>query len=79
MHIRSGWWVVAATFAGLILSFLGPYGPYAPYVSSYVIIPFPCDTVLATVVAIVLYVYAIKSGVFTKDLEIVLRDLGVMS
>ncbi|MGC9209933.1 MAG: APC family permease [Acidilobus sp.] len=79
VHIKSGWWVVAATFAGLILSFLGPYGPYAPYVSSYVIIPFPWDTVLATVVAIVLYVYAIKSGVFTKDLEIVLRDLGIIS
>ncbi|MGC9071752.1 MAG: APC family permease [Acidilobus sp.] len=78
VHIKGGWWVIAATFAGLIISFLGPYGPYAPYVSSYVLIPFPWDTVTAAAVSIILYVYAIMSGTLTKDLEVVLRDLGII-
>jgi len=75
-HIRAGWWIVITTFVGLILSFLGPFGPYAS--ANYAIIPFPWDTVTAAVVALVLFVWAAYSGIYTKDLEIVLRDMGVI-
>jgi amino acid transporter len=75
-HITAGWWIVITTFAGLILSFLGPFGPYAS--ASYAIIPFPWDTVTAAVVALVLFFWAVYSGIYTKDLEVVLRDMGVI-
>jgi len=75
-HIRAGWWIVITTFAGLILSFLGPFGPYAS--ANYAIIPFPWDTVTAAVVALGLFFWAAYSGIYTKDLEIVLRDMGVI-
>ncbi|ESQ25254.1 MAG: Amino acid transporter [uncultured Acidilobus sp. OSP8] len=75
-HIRAGWWIVITTFVGLILSFLGPFGPYAS--ANYAIIPFPWDTVTAAVVALVLFFWAAYSGIYTKDLEIVLRDMGII-
>jgi len=75
-HIRAGWWIVITTFVGLILSFLGPFGPYVS--ASYAIIPFPWDTVTAAVVALGLFFWAVYSGIYTKDLEIVLRDMGVI-
>jgi len=75
-HIRAGWWIVITTFVGLILSFLGPFGPYAS--ANYAIIPFPWDTVTAAVVALGLFFWAAYSGIYTKDLEIVLRDMGVI-
>ncbi|ESQ25649.1 MAG: Amino acid transporter [uncultured Acidilobus sp. JCHS] len=75
-HIRAGWWIVITTFAGLVLSFLGPFGPYSS--AGYAIIPFPWDTVAAAVVALGLFFWAAYSGIYTKDLEIVLRDMGVI-
>jgi len=75
-HIRAGWWIVITTFAGLVLSFLGPFGPYSS--AGYAIIPFPWDTVAAAVVALGLFLWAAYSGIYTKDLEIVLRDMGVI-
>ncbi|MCI4460409.1 MAG: APC family permease [Acidilobus sp.] len=75
-HIRAGWWIVVTTFVELVLSFLGPFGPYSS--AGYAIIPFPWDTVTATVVALGLFFWAVYSGIYTKDLEIVLREMGVI-
>lgn len=71
-HTNAGYWVIAVIFTAYILTFLGQYGPF-----STPIIPFPWDTVAAILVGLALFFYSVYSGVFTRDLEVVLRNLGV--
>ncbi len=71
-HTNAGYWVIAVLFAAYILSWLGQYGPF-----SSPIIPFPWDTLAAALVSLVLFFYSVYSGILTKDLEAVLRELGV--
>ena len=71
-HTNAGYWVVAVLFAAYTLSWLGQYGPFTSP-----IIPFPWDTVTAALVALALFFYSVYSGILTRDLEAVLRELGV--
>ncbi|WP_048816704.1 APC family permease [Caldisphaera lagunensis] len=73
-QIKAGFWVIATIFAGLIVSYLSSLGPYMP---NYSIIPYPWDTVLAVVVAAVLFVYSALSGILTDDLVAVMKGLGI--
>ena len=73
LHTASGYWVLAVLFSAYVLSFLGQYGPFTKP-----IIPFPYDTVVAAVLALATFIYSVYSGVLTRDLEAVLRDLGVI-
>jgi amino acid transporter len=70
-HVRAGWWVVATIFSALILSFLGSFSVFETP-----IIPFPWDTVVAALVALVLYLYGSYSGILTEDLVVALREMG---
>ncbi len=71
-HTNAGYWVIAVLFAAYTLSWLGQYGPF-----SSPIIPFPWDTVASALVALALFFYSVYSGILTKDLEAVLKELGV--
>ncbi len=73
-QIKAGFWVITVVFAGLILSYLSSLGPYMPH---YAIIPYPWDTILAVVVAAVLFVYSAKSGILTDDLVAVMKNMGI--
>ncbi len=68
-HIMAGLWVFAVIFSGYALSFLGSYGILASP-----IIPFPYDTALAVVVALLLYGLSIKSGILTDELSVAVKE-----
>ncbi|WP_238376215.1 hypothetical protein [Vulcanisaeta sp. EB80] len=70
-HVRAGWWVVATIFSALVLSFLGSFSVFETP-----IIPFPWDTVIAALAALVLYLYGSYSGILTEDLVVALREMG---
>ncbi|WP_238375050.1 APC family permease [Vulcanisaeta thermophila] len=71
-HIDSGWWAVAMIFSVLILDFVGPISIWKTPP-----LPFPWDTVTAAIAALGLFIWSVFSGIPTKDLEIVLRDMGI--
>ncbi|WP_238523608.1 APC family permease [Acidilobus saccharovorans] len=71
-HTNAGYWVLAVLFGAYTLSWLGQYGPFTSP-----IIPFPWDTVVTALVALALFFYSVYSGIFTRDLDAVLRELGV--
>ena len=68
--VRSGWWVVAALFAGLVLVFYGTLGPFRSPPLGY-----PLDDIVTAVVGAVLYVFGVYSARRTKDLEALIRSL----
>ena len=71
-HIRAGWWVIGAIFTLLVLDFIGPFGVFkTPPLT------FPWDTVTAIIIALILFVWSVWSGIPTRDLEVVLRGMGV--
>ena len=72
-HIRAGWWVLAVLFSALVLDFVGPFSVWKTPP-----LPFPWDTVTAAIVALALFLWSVFSGIPTKDLEVVLREMGVI-
>ncbi len=71
--IRSGYWILTLLFAEMLISWfsvLGTFGcsplPCGPLTTSYIL--FPYDTVIMTIIAFVIYIWAIQSGYRTKDL-----------
>jgi hypothetical protein len=72
-HIRAGWWVLAVLFSVLVLDFVGPFSVWETPP-----LPFPWDTVTAAIVALALFLWSVFSGIPTKDLEVVLREMGVI-
>ncbi|PVU72804.1 amino acid permease [Vulcanisaeta sp. SCGC AB-777_J10] len=72
-HIRAGWWVLAVVFSILVLDFVGPFSVWESPP-----LPFPWDTVTAAIVALALFLWSVFSGIPTKDLEVVLREMGVI-
>ncbi|ADY02331.1 amino acid permease-associated region [Vulcanisaeta moutnovskia 768-28] len=72
-HISSGWWAVAMLFSVLILDFVGPFSVWKSPP-----LPFPWDTVTAAIIALALFFWSVYSGILTKDLEIVLKEMGVI-
>ena len=69
-HAKAGLWIFALIFAGYVLSFVGSYGVF-----STPLLPFPWDTVTAVAVALVLYGYAVRSGIATEELAVALGEL----
>ena len=72
-HIRAGWWVLAVLFSVLVLDFVGPFSVWETPP-----LPFPWDTITAAIVALALFLWSVFSGIPTKDLEVVLREMGVI-
>jgi amino acid transporter len=72
-HIRAGWWALAVVFSILVLDFVGPFSVWKTPP-----LPFPWDTITAAIVALALFFWSVYSGIPTKDLEIVLREMGVI-
>jgi amino acid transporter len=66
--ITSGLWILVLLFTEIALSWFSVLGtvPYGPLPSPY--IPFPWDTVAMTIIAAVIYAWALLSGYRTKDL-----------
>ncbi|MGC8544143.1 MAG: APC family permease, partial [Vulcanisaeta sp.] len=72
-HIKAGWWVIGLLFSVLLLDFFGPFSVWTSPP-----LPFPWDTVTAAIVALALFIWSVYSGIPTRDLEIVLREMGVI-
>jgi len=73
--IRAGYWILVLLFTEMLVSWfsvlgtcsaIGCFGPLQDPSTPY--IAFPWDTVLMTVVAAVIYIWAMQSGYRTKDL-----------
>ncbi|WP_449462669.1 APC family permease [Tardisphaera miroshnichenkoae] len=71
-HVLSGLWVIGVLLSAYVLSFLGDFGVF-----SVPVIPFPYDTVIAAVTALIWYWAAVQSGIVTEELQIALKELGV--
>ncbi len=70
-HIRAGWWVLGVLFTTLILDFVGPFSVWKSPP-----LPFPYDTITAAIIALILFYWSVRSGIPTRDLEVVLREMG---
>ena len=71
-HVLSGLWVIGVLLSAYALSFLGDFGVF-----SIPVIPFPYDTVLAAVTALIWYWVALESGIVTEELQVALKELGI--
>jgi len=72
-HIKAGWWVIGLLFSVLLLDFFGPFSVWTSPP-----LPFPWDTITAAIVALALFIWSVYSGIPTRDLEVVLREMGVI-
>lgn len=66
-HIKAGIWYISSLFLVFVLSYVGQFGVF-----SNPPIPFPYDTIIAAVVAVLLFIWSVRSGVETRDLRVAL-------
>jgi len=63
-HIGAGIWYVASLFIVFVLSYVGQFGVF-----SSPPIPFPYDTIVAAVAAVLVFIWSVRSGIETRDLK----------
>ncbi|BBD72032.1 amino acid permease [Sulfodiicoccus acidiphilus] len=68
IHMRAGLWMLVVLFSAVILSYIGQFGVFKTP-----IVPFPYDTILAALVSLGLFVWSVRSGFKTNELEVALK------
>ncbi|XDF44523.1 APC family permease [Saccharolobus solfataricus] len=65
-EINAGWWLIYFILAIYIISYFGGFGLYT-------IIPFPYDTIVAAIVILIGYFWAIRSGFRTQAIQDIIQ------
>jgi len=66
-EINAGWWLVFFILAIYVLSYFGGFGLYT-------VIPFPEDTLVAIIVILAFYFWAVHSGFRTEAIEKIIEE-----
>ena len=66
-EVNAGWWLIFFMLAIYALSYFGSFGLYT-------IIPFPEDTLIATLVILAFYFWAVNSGFRTEAIEEIIKE-----
>ncbi|WP_278465256.1 APC family permease [Saccharolobus islandicus] len=69
-YIRSGFWLIGLILVIYIISFFGGFGPLGTSAP----IPFPWDTIAATIVGLIFHYAAVYSGFRTDEIEEIVRE-----
>ncbi|BAB67586.1 APC family permease [Sulfurisphaera tokodaii] len=65
-EINAGWWLIYFILAIYIVSYFGGFGLYT-------VIPFPYDTIVAAIVVLIGYFWAVRSGFRTQAIEDIIQ------
>ncbi|MBB5254833.1 APC family permease [Sulfurisphaera ohwakuensis] len=65
-EINAGWWLIYFILAIYIISYFGGFGLYT-------VIPFPYDTIVAAIVVLIGYFWAVRSGFRTQAIEDIIQ------
>lgn len=66
-QIKAGYWLIAFVASFFPISFFGSFGVYEP--NGKAVLPFPWDTVIAALMGLAVYFYAVYSGYKTPEIE----------